>query len=425
MAKLTDAYLRNLKGAAGETHVERVGGGLELWVTVNQAGQTAKKWVLRYYATDGKRQKARIGEYPDLSLAKAQALSEDMKKKAKEEGVNLAQEQAKARRVKVEDVQTERQNTFENVARAWLEKKGLEWDPAHAKRQQERLSGNIFPAFGDLELNTVTMQHIDDALRPIIARGARETAQRVCTIVKSIFDYADTMGILSDALIIRRLERYRKDMPQPVEKKHLYKEMSEGEIGKLLSLIEGSKMRWTLQTSVALRMAPYVMLRPNELCGARWEEIDIETAEWLIPARRMKPGRDHLVPLPRQAVELLLEIRPFSGANELVFPSPKKHREPITTASLIQALRRIGYASTREEGDAFVTHGFRGMASTVLHQKLKFDSDIVELQLSHIDQNRVKTAYNQITTRSYLEERREMLQVYADYLDNLREIANR
>lgn len=423
MAKITDAYLRTLKGTPGETHVERVGGGLELWVTINQAGQTAKKWNLRYYGADGKRQKARIGEYPELTLAKAQALAEDLKKKAKGEGVNIAQEKAKERRVKVDGLQADKQNTFEAVAQAWLDKKSLEWDDMHAKRQKERLTGNIFPAFGKMEINAVTMTDIDNALKPVIERGARETAQRICTIIKTVFDYADTMGILADAIIIRRLEKYRKHMPQPIEKNHLYREMSEAEIGKLLYLIEGSKLRWTLQTSVALRLAPYVMLRPNELCGARWEEINLNAAEWLIPAARMKPGRDHLVPLPRQAVELFLEIRPFSGANEFVFPSPRKHKEPITTMSLIQALRRIGYASTQEEGNSFVTHGFRGMASTTLHQRLKFPSDIVELQLSHVEQNKVKAAYNQVATRSYLEDRREMLQKYADYLDNLRKEA--
>ena len=152
-------------------------------------------------------------------------------------------------------------------------------------------------------------------------------------------------------------------MPKPVAKRHLYKDMSEKEIGLLLKALEDFKGRWTLQTSIALRLAPYVMLRPIEICEAKWAEIDLNAAEWYIPASRMKMSRDHIVPLPRQAVDLLLEIRPFSGASTYVFPSPRKHNAPISTASLLQAIRRIGYASTKEEGNSFCTHGFRGMAS--------------------------------------------------------------
>ena len=409
--------IRNAKGIKGETTVLSCEAGLELWVTVNQSGKTAKKWVLRYTDASGKRQKARIGSYPELSLVKARAEAEDLKGKAKT-GVNLAKEKAKARRAQVKTTRT-----FEDIANAWLNKKTPEWDDAHAKRQKERLVGNVFPSFGDVDINSVTMEYIDNALAVVIERGARETAQRICSIIINVFEYADLMGYTENPVIINRLARYRKEMPKPTVKRHLYKDMSEEEIGALLRTLDAAKGRWTLQTSVALRLAPYVMLRPIEICEAEWSEIDIKSAEWCISATRMKMTRDHIVPLSRQAVELLLEIRPFSGANKYVFPSPRKHNAPISTASLLQGIRRIGYASTNEEGTSFCTHGFRGMASTTLNQHPRFQhlkEDWIEFQLAHAQKDKIRAAYNILTPRSYIDERRVMVQSYADYLDGLK-----
>lgn len=411
-----ELVIRNAKGVKGEVQVTRCGAGLEMWVSINQSGITLKKWVLRYTDSAGKRQKVRIGSYPEMTLAKAKVTAEDLKEKAKT-GNNLAKEKAREKRT------PKIPRTFEGVATAWLNKKTPEWDDAHAKRQKERLAGNIFPAFGDVDINAITMEHIDNALAVVIERGARETAQRICSIIINVFEYADLMGFMENPAIINRLARYRKEMPKPSTKRPLYKEMSEREIGALLKALEESKGRWTLQTSIALRLAPYVMLRPLEVCEAEWEEIDLNTAEWCIPAARMKMSRDHIVPLPRQAVELFLEIRPFSGANKYVFPSPRKHNAPISTASLLQAIRRIGYASTNEEGSSFCTHGFRGMASTTLNQHPDFQHlkhDWIEFQLAHAQKDKIRAAYNILAPRSYIDERRAMMQAYADYLDELR-----
>lgn len=422
--KVTDMSLRKLEGIKGETQKISIGSGIQLWVTVNQAGLTAKIWYLRYYDASGKRQIAKIGEYPALSLAKVVGVAEDMKSKAKE-GVNLAQENAKQKRIIVEG-NTQEQRTFQSVANAWLDKKMPEWDGAHGKRQRERLVGNIFPVFGQLPLNAVTMEEVDNALKIVIERGAKESAQRICTIIKSIFEYADTMGYLENPIIINRLTRYRKDMPQPDRKQHLYREMNEDEIGTLMLNLEHYKHRGTLQTSTALRLAPYVMLRPIEICEAEWEEINLEAAEWYIPAAKMKMERDHIVPLPIQAIAILLEARQISKNNRFVFPSPRKNDAPITTGSLLQALRRMGYASNRQEGDQFCTHGFRGMASTTLNQHLNFQylkQDWIEFQLAHAEENKVRAAYNALTPRSYLDERKKMVQAYADYLDELKDKA--
>ncbi len=422
MEKITDATLRKIVGTPGETKTITIGGGLQLWVTVNQAGKTLKSWVLRYYVGNDKRQKARIGTYPDLSLAKAQALAEDLKAKAKD-GINLAQERQKNQRDKMQDTldaQEAERNTFMSVAEAWLEKKSLTWVSGHLKRQRERLQGHLYPAIGNKPVNALTMTDVDTALLPLVKDGKSETAKRACDLIRNVLEYADLMEMLDNSGIINKIAKYRRSIPASPVKRHFYQEMSVEQAGALLLALEESKHRWTKSTSVASRLAPYVFLRASELCGAEWSEINLERAEWLIPAERMKSRREHLVPLPRQALALLEEIQPLSYGGKFVFPSQSKPHEHISTNALIQVLRRLGYKSTREEGESFVTHAFRGLASTTLYQKLQYPGDYIEHQLAHVEPNKVKLAYNQINARSYLDERRKMMQEYADYLDGLR-----
>ena len=422
MEKVTDITLRKAVGTPGETKIITIGGGLQLWVTVNQAGKTFKSWVLRYYGADGKRQKARIGTYPELSLAKAQALAEDMKAQGKE-GKNVAKERQKVRRILIDgniEAESQAENTFIKVAELWLEKKGLSWVPGHLKRQRERLQGHLYSALGNRPVNTLSMADVDAALLPLVKEGKSETAKRACDLIRNVLEYADLMEMLENSAIIGKIAKYRRSIPVSPVKRHFYQEMTEEQIAALLLGLEESKFRWTKATSVAIRLAPYVFLRASELCGAEWAEINLERAEWLIPAERMKSRREHLVPLSRQALELLREIQPLSCGGKFVFPSQSKPKEHITTNALIQVLRRLGYKSTQEEGESFVTHAFRGLASTTLYQKLQYPGDYIEHQLAHVEPNKVKLAYNQINARSYLEERRKMMQAYADYLDELR-----
>ena len=425
MEKITDLKLRKLEGIPGQTQKIAIGGGLFLWVTVNRGGKTAKTWYLRYYDADGKRQRSKLGEYPELSLAKAQALAEDAKKTAKD-GIRLSQANATKRRVKIEGnqaAQEQEENTFTRVAEAWLDKKALTWVPGHLKRQRERLQGHLYHAIGNMPVSSLAMSDVDSAIMPLVKDGKSETAKRACDLIRNVLEHADLMEMLGNSSIISKIAKYRREIPTAPTKRHFYQEMTEEQAGKLLFALEDSKMRWTKSTSVAVRLAPYVFLRASELCGAEWSEINLERAEWLIPADRMKSRREHLVPLSRQALELLVEIQPLSAGGKYVFPSQSKPNEHITTNALIQVLRRLGYKSTREEGESFVTHAFRGLASTTLYQKIQYPGDYIEHQLAHVEPNKVKLAYNEINARSYLEERRKMMQDYADYLDKLRDDA--
>lgn len=420
MQKITDVFLRNLK-PTDEIQKINVNDGLSLWV--RPSGK--KIWYLRYYSA-GKRQIATIGEYPALTLAKAQAAAEDLKEQAKE-GLNIAKAKAEVRRIKIEgnaEASFQTQNTFESIAEMWLADRALTWVPGHLKRQRERLQGHLYLALGNKPVNSISMLDVRAALSPLVAAGKSETAKRAADLIRNVLEFADTLQMLEDGSIMGKIAKYRREVPQTTKKRHLYdREMTPADAGRLLLALDESKGRWTLQTSVAVRLAPYVILRPSELCGAEWSEINLDKGEWYVPASRMKMKRDHIVPLSRQAKVLLEEIRPLTGGNQYVFPSWSK-RGPITTNALILVFRRLGYASTRAQGEeSFVTHGFRGLASTTLYQILKYPGDYIEHQLAHVEENKVKSAYNQLTAWSYLDERRAMLQAYADYLDGLRERA--
>lgn len=422
--KITDVFLRNLKPTE---EIQKIGiaDGLSLWI--RPSGK--KIWYLRYY-TNGKRQIATIGDYPTLTLAKAQAAAEDLKQKAKTEGINLVQEAKKARRMKMEEAQEEQRkegSTFRAVAESWLEKKAAVWVPGHLKRRRAKLEGHLYHSIGNKIVSQITMQDIDDIIRPYIKDSKIETAKRTCDLIRSVLEHAELMELLDNPLLPIKISRYRKEIPTPV-RRNFYQEMSPEQIGKLLHTIHASEMRWTKATASALKLAPYVFLRAAELCEARWSEIDLEKGEWLIPVERMKARREHLVPLSRQALAILQDIKTFTGGGEFVFPSQARPRRPITTTALLTALRRLGYGATRgkgrtEEKEAFCTHAFRGIASSSLYQVLKYPGDYIEHQLAHVEDNKVKAAYNQIGTRSYLEERRAMMQAYADYLDGLRQQA--
>ncbi|MBQ3060070.1 MAG: tyrosine-type recombinase/integrase [Desulfovibrio sp.] len=423
MEKMTDAKLRKLEGIPGNTQKFIIGSGLFLQVTVNRSGKTVKSWYLRYYDAEGKRQRSKLGDYPEISLIKAIALAEEAKTTAKD-GVRLSQVNAERQRIKAAQArQGQSENTFISVAESWLDKMELSWVPGHLKRQRERLQGHLYHALGNKDVSAITIADIDYAIMPLVKAGKYETARRACDLVRNVLEHADMMDMLQNSTMPAKISKYRRSLPNPVEKRHFYQGMSEDQAGKLLYALEESKYRWSRSTSVAVRLAPYVFLRASELCGAEWAEIDLNKSEWLIPAARMKSRREHLVPLSHQAVTLLREMHPFSSGNRYVFPSQNRSDKPITTNALIQVLRRLGYKSTRNEGESFVTHAFRGLASTTLYQNLQYSGEYIEHQLAHIEPNKVKLAYNKINTRSYLDKRRDMMQHYADYLDILREKA--
>lgn len=317
MKKITDVYLRSLKGEEKMREI-LIDPCLYLRVTLRKDGQTKKKWFIRYY--DGKKQyRYTIGEYPDVGLAEARSRTQALRKKAVP-GVSLA-EQSKQKKLA---------QTFGDFCEKWIEMKKEGWVDGHTLRQRERL-GTVSRFFGYKDVNAVSMDDIIAVIGQKTQAGNYETAKRTLSLIRQVLEYADTVGRLDDNRILVRIDSFRKTMSSPRKERHLYRELSEAEIGKLLRDIESAKLK--AETGAALRLAPYLIVRPKELCGARWEEIDLDKAEWVLPAERMKMGREHVEPLPTQAVEILGELKKLTGNGEYVFPHTGK-RSPISERKL-------------------------------------------------------------------------------------------
>ena len=416
MQKISHIFLMNLKGI-GE--VQRIPVGDSLFLRVSPKGK--KTWYLRYdtLSPEGSRKQNLItlGEFPALGLKEARAEADARKALAKQENVNLSQLRKQER---IRQAQPKVVHTFQSVADAWLDMKMMEWEERSGKQNRGRLTAHVYPIIGHIPIDELTVNDIEQALKHIISRGSLEVARRVHTLIASVFKYALAKNMIEQPDIVVRLGWYKEQMPRR-RKKSLYSEELEPEdVGQLLRNIEEYKNRWTIPVAMALQLAPYCAVRPSELLEAKWSEFNLDKAEWIIPAERMKMGAPHLVPLPRQAVALFRKMHAFSGKNAWVFPSTSSIAtgKAISSMALIQAFRKMGY--TAENGNRFVTHAFRGLFSTTAYNILGASSLAVELQLAHSERNKIKAAYHKTSLRTALEERRALLQQYADYLDDLR-----
>ncbi|CAK7033774.1 MAG: Prophage integrase IntA [Desulfovibrio sp.] len=417
--KITPTYLSGLKAIAGETQNVSCGDGLSL--RVSPKGK--KSWYLRYMtlSADGKPKQniVCLGEFhsKEFNLKEAREEASKQKRLAKGENANLAQVKKEKLLEKARD-----QNipTFQELAEDWLELRTAEWEARSAKQNRGRLAANVYPVIGDMPVPEITVADVERALKLIIERGSLEVARRVHTLIVSIFKYGIARQVIENPDIVVRLTWFKENMPRRKKTSLYAEELTPDEIGQLLRTIHGNKGRWTPPVAYALLLAPYCALRPSELLGAQWSEIDLEAGEWIVPAERMKMGRAHLVPLPRQAIELLRKAHEFSSKRTFVFPSTSSigKGKPVSTMALIQAFRRMGYSAASD--NRFVTHAFRGMFSTTAYNILGASSLVVELQLAHSEKDKIKAAYHKTSLRTAIDERRELLQRYADYLDGLR-----
>ncbi len=391
---LTATAVRNVQAS---DKARKLTDGHGLYLLVTPAG--GKLWRFDY-RFDGKRKTLAIGRVPEVGLREARELHAAARS-ALARGIDPgeARKQARARRATIAE------ESFEAVAREWFAKNAPRWAKSHAGRIMRRLERDVFPWLGDRPIAEIGAPEILTVLRRVEARGALETAHRELQSCSQVFRYGVAIG---------KAQRdptgdLRGALP-PACSKH-YPTITEPKgIGALLRAIEGYE--GSLVTRCALRMAPLVFVRPGELRGAEWAEIDLDAAEWRIPGERMKMGARHLVPLSRQAVAILRELQPLTGAGKLVFPSERTRERPFSENTLNAALRRLGFTK-----DEMTAHGFRSMASTILNEQ-GWNRDAIERQLAHVERNTVRAAYNYA---EHLEERRRMMQAWANYLDSLRD----
>lgn len=371
-----------------------------MYLEITRAG--GKYWRLKY-RHGGKEKRLALGVFPDVSLAKARE-ARDLARKAIAEGEDPADMKKQAKVNKAMSDAT----TFEKVARLWFEHWKPTKSPRHAEYVMRRLEADVFPALGARPVANITAPQLLAMCKAIEARGAVDIAKRAFQTCSQIIRYAVAHGLAernpamdvkpSDALSIRTKEHYArldaKEMPELLRKIEAY--------------VGGP------YTRLAMKLMALTFVRTGELIGARWDEFDLVAAEWRIPAERMKMRTPHVVPLAPQAVEVLQALHTLSGHRELLFPGERDHAKPMSNNTILAALKRMGYAG-RMTG-----HGFRGVASTVLHEQ-GYAHHIIELQLAHQERDQVSAAYNFAT---YLKERRSMMNEWADTVDRMRKGAD-
>lgn len=388
---LTDVKIRQAK--VDDKAIKLVdGNGLHLEVKPNGS----KLWRYRYRIA-GKENLYAIGEYPAISLQEARKARDDARDLVKQ-GIHPSH----ARQGALAEQLGKNTNTFEFVAREWLEKKIGKWSSYYHKQATSCLENNAFPRIGRLPIRNVTAAHLLEMLQTMEARGAETYALQLRQWCSAIFRHA-VVTLRADvdpaAALKGAINRPAINHSAP---------MSADQISDFKARV--NKYGGNRTTVLALRLMLYTFVRTAELRKAPWSEFDVEISEWRIPAERMKMRRLHIVPLSEQVVELLRELSRITGSGTWLFPNCRRPGDVMSATTINRALEHMGYASGQWTG-----HDFRATASTQLHE-MGFRADLIERQLAHVETNQTRAAYNHA---EYLAERRAMMQRWADWVDSV------
>ncbi len=388
---LTDTEIRRSKPAERPYKLSD-GGGLHLLIT--QAGGKLWRWKYRF---DGAEKLMALGRYPEVSLAGARE-RRDAARRRLTNGIDpMAERMAEKTAVKEAT-----EHTFEKIAELWLEHWKGNKSARHTATTRNRLNANVYPVLGDRPVADVEPMELVQLAKGIESRGASDMAKRILQIVGMVFRYAVAHGYSKRNPVA---EIRPSDILKPTTKTNMAR-IDAKELPGLLRAIEVYEGRQL--TRLAIKLMALTFVRTSELIGARWEEFDFDARRWSIPASRMKMKTPHIVPLSYQAIEVLELLRTISGNRELAFPGEQDSTKPMSNMTILKALERMGYKG-RMTG-----HGFRGLASTILHEQ-GYNHDHIELQLAHAPRNEVSAAYNHAL---YLEPRARMMQDWADFLEH-------
>jgi integrase len=394
MNNLNNTTIKNAK-ARDKNYKLSDGKGLYLLIT-----KSGGKWWRFKYRFDDKEKLISLGTYPEVSLKEARE-SRDLKRKQVSQGLDPSAERKNQKALK-KDAHA---NSFERVAREWHAKQEKIWTKRYSSLVLKRLENYIFPFIAEIPIDQLKAADLLEALKVLENKGTIETARRQLQICGQICRYAVARTKAS-----RDITQDLKGALAPVRKKHLASITEPEEVAKLLRAIddyEGYKV-----TQLAMQLAPLLFVRPGELRHAEWKEINLAKAEWNIPKEKMKMRQAHLVPLSKQALGILEEVRKITGSSPYVFPGARGHKRPMSNNTLLAALRRMGYTK-----DEMTPHGFRAMARTILDEVLNIRPDFIEHQLAHAVKDPNGRAYNRT---KFLPQRREMMQKWADYLDKIK-----
>ncbi len=392
-ARLADTKLRN---AQAKDKPYKLHDGEGLFLLVRPTGK--KVWQM-LYQHGGKHNTYTIGPYPDIGAADARKIRDDIKAQLRE-----GTDPNKTKQTRRLENMGQSETNFETIAREWLAKQV--WVEKHKKNITRTFEADVFPKIGYMQIDKIMPKDMLVVLKPIEARGALDVAKRVNQHCSAVFDYAIVQGLCEMNPAHGRskfLKSYKTQHRPRINEDYLPAFLNE------LDDYSGSRL-----VQLAMKLLILTFVRPGELRNARWIELDEDKAIWRIPAERMKMKRDHAVPLSKQALEIIRELRTISGKGELVFPGWKNVETPISDVTLTKVLRIMGYDKKNKKH--VVPSGFRATASTILNEK-GFNRDAIERQLAHVEEDRVRAAYHH---SEYMEVRKEMMQWYADHLDELK-----
>lgn len=391
---LTDIKVRSAKGHEKPYKLSDEKG---LHLLVNPSG--TKLWRLSYRFL-GKQKTLAIGVYPDVSLANAREKRDEARKLLANDvdpgEVKKAQKASRLDRAA---------NSFEIVSRRWHQKGEAEWSPSYSKKVIQLLERDLFPWLGNKPVADLEAPDFLAVARRLEARGIVDTAHRAMQICGQVMRFAVAEGLVS-----RDPVGDLRGALQTAKTEHMASTTDPVRVGEILRMFDAFKGSY--QVMQALKLAPLVFVRPGELRQAKWKDIDLDAGLWSLPAEVMKMREPHLVPLSTQAVAILRDMEPFSGHLEYVFPGGRDPKRPMSDAAINAAMRRLGIDTQTE----LTGHGFRAMARTILHERLNYPPEVIEVQLAHKAPGPLGAAY---ARAKFIDQRKKMMQAWADYLEKL------
>ena len=390
--KLNDRQIKNAKPAEKPF---KLNDGKGLYLYINTSG--GKLWRFDF-SHNGKRKTLSIGKYPTVSLVEARQAAENARRL-----LVSGQDPSEAKQQEKRERQAAALNTFESIARRWHTDNLHRWKENHAARVLRYFETDVFPAIGAMSIQEIRVSDIKAVIDGVMARGVNNTAEKIREWTGAIFDYAVMLEIVetNPAYSLRKYIPSKQTDHRPALPRE---ELTEFFRRLILAEIEP-------QNRIALILNMLTFLRSTELRGGQWNEIDFDAAMWTVPAQRMKhektaPKPPHAVPLADWTLELLAELKELTGNTPFLFPSRTKADGFISDATISRIIERMGYKGR------VTPHGFRSLASSVLNEQ-GFNPDAIERQLAHIENNKIRAAYNRA---DYLNERKEFMQWYSDFL---------
>ena len=390
--KLNDRQIKNAKPAEKPF---KLNDGKGLYLYINTSG--GKLWRFDF-SHNGKRKTLSIGKYPTVSLVEARQAAENARRL-----LVSGQDPSEAKQQEKRERQAAALNTFESIARRWHSDNLIRWKENHAARVLRYFETDVFPVIGEMPIQEIRVSDIKTVLDGVMTRGVNNTAEKIREWTGAIFDYAVMLEIVetNPAYSLRKYIPAKQTDHRPALPRE---ELTEFFRRLILAEIEP-------QNRIALILNMLTFLRSTELRGGQWNEIDFDAAMWTVPAQRMKhektaPKPPHAVPLADWTLELLAELKEITGNTPFLFPSRTKTDGFISDATISRIIELMGYKGR------VTPHGFRSLASSVLNEQ-GFNPDAIERQLAHIENNKIRAAYNRA---DYLNERKEFMQWYSDFL---------